>query len=82
MIKSVLFSLLIFLGVVMLVAMTKLEDFGNPRGLEAFQRNWRAFRQTTSGKIWGAAYWAWLAVYAVVLADKWGVFDGIIRAFA
>jgi hypothetical protein len=70
-----LFLGLICSGVVMLLALTGLTDFGEIRGIEGFKRVWGAFRKSGSGKVWSIAYVFFLLFYVLLTVKKYQLID-------
>ncbi len=66
-----LFLGLICSGVVMLLALTGLTDFGETRGIEGFKRVWGVFRNSRSGKVWSIAYVSFLFFFVLLTLKKY-----------
>ena len=68
--RSIFLTVLAICIVLMLVALTRIVDFKEPRGVEEFKANWKAFRKTRSGKVWFMAWIIFVIVNAILILDE------------
>jgi putative copper export protein len=71
--KTILYTLLVASGVLMVIAMTKLLDGSKFSNVSECTKAWRSFRKSRSGNIWFVAYLVFLSVFLVLSLDKYGV---------